>query len=418
MRVGLFEPFLAYAAKQFDRFAPVLIVDLWLVGAIVLIQSVTYYRMQCGVFSHYSITKSFMMNFQKLSDRQLFVVCKKWGASVLAARRKFGGLLPEVFRREMVARVKGGSWVKKRGFTCVYEFAAKLAGMSRPQVDDVLRTERRLADKPILREALLRGEVSVNKLARVVSIATVDNQREILGKVEALSNRALEVFVKDYKIANGTEKVDGYGTLQSGLFADGLHMPQNERISDGSLKPQNGQMSLHVQNENAGIGLTGAIIKTGSDQGDQAQPRMGSVRDAQVQIGRISRKLPVNLDEDIAQELLEMESKNIDVNGLLREFLRERKEKYEREKAEVAEQQMRGRDDRAIIGYPAKRHVPVRVLRVIRAEFGDRCSAPGCVRAAENLHHEKGFVNEQCHDPRYLKPLCRGHHELVHAGAG
>jgi len=113
-----------------------------------------------------------------------------------------------------------------------------------------------------------------------------------------------------------------------------------------------------------------------------------------------------------------MREKGINVDELLRTFLRERKEKMEREKAEVAKEQMRERDDRAVIGFPAKRHVPVRVLRVIRAEFGDRCSSPGCGRAAENMHHEKGFANEQCHDPRYLKPLCKGHHELVHTGTG
>ena len=71
-----------------------------------------------------------MENIQKLSDKELYTICKKWGAEVLEARRKFGGLLPEVYRREMAARVKGGSWTTKRGFSDVYEFAAKLAGMS------------------------------------------------------------------------------------------------------------------------------------------------------------------------------------------------------------------------------------------------------------------------------------------------
>ena len=304
------------------------------------------------------------------------MVCKKWGAAALVARRKFAGLLPEVHRRELSARAKGRSWLKKRGFTCVYDFAAKLAGMSRPQVDEVIRQDKRFEDKPILRAALVNGEVSMNKLARVVSIATVENQLEILGKVETLSKVALDIFVKDYKW-------------------------ENEK-SDGGSEPQIGQTSLYGQNENAGSGLTEGILKTGFELDGQLQPN----------------KLPIDLDEDIAKELLLMREKGINVDELLRTFLRERKEKHEREKAEVAKEQMRERDDRAVIGFPAKRHVPVRVLRVIRAEFGDRCSSPGCGRAAENMHHEKGFANEQCHDPRYLKPLCKGHHELVHTGTG
>jgi len=338
-----------------------------------------------------------MLDFQNLSDKDLFGICKKWGAAVLEARRKFAGFLPEVQRREMAAREKGGSWVKKRGFTCIYEFAGRLAGMSRDQVDEVLRLDRRLEDKPVLREALVSGTVSVNKLARVVSIATVENQTELLVKVEALSKVGLDCFVKDYQRENS--------------MTIGLDRPQDGRKMDGFQMPQNGQISLYGQNENADIWHAEAIEKTDFERGGNSE-KTGTPHRAQMQ----AKKLPVNLDEDIAKELIEMQSKGIDVNGILREFLRERKEKLEREKAEVAEKQMRERDDRAVIGYPAKRYVPAVVLRVIRAEFGDKCATPGCSRAAENLHHENGFAKDSCHDPRYLKPLCRGHHELTHTG--
>jgi hypothetical protein len=285
-----------------------------------------------------------MKNIEKLSDKELYIICKKWGAAALEARRKFAGLLPEVRRREMAEREKGGSWLKKRGFICIYEFAAKLAGMSRDQVDLVVRMEKRFDDKPVLREALVSGEISANKLARVVSIATVENQGELLKKVEALSKAALDCFVRDYK--QGNEK------------SDGLAEPKSEQIC-----------------------LYGQTLK---------------------------------LDEDIEKELLEMQSKNIDVNELLREFLRERKEKFEKEKEEIAAKQEREREDRAIIGFPIKRYIPAEVRKIVKEEFGDKCSMTGCIKPAENLHHEKGFAKEQCHDPRYLKPLCKGHHELAH----
>jgi len=154
------------------------------------------------------------------------------------------------------------------------------------------------------------------------------------------------------------------------------------------------------QNRNANIGLTEGIVKTGYEQSGQTKPG----------------KLPVNLDEDIAKELLEMQSKNIDVNGLLREFLRERKETMEKDKREVAQKQMREASGRAIIGFPAKRYIPVEVRKIVREEFGDKCSMPGCGKSADNLHHEKGFAKDQCHNPLYLKPMCKGHHELAHTG--
>src|SRR4030043_1399160 len=121
-----------------------------------------------------------MNNLKNLSDKDLYTICKKCGAAALEARRKFAGLLPEVYAREMAEREKGRSWLKKRGFLSIYEFAAKLAGMSRDQVDLVIRLEKRFEDKPVLRDALVGGNVSANKLARVVSIATSENQHDIL----------------------------------------------------------------------------------------------------------------------------------------------------------------------------------------------------------------------------------------------
>ena len=88
----------------------------------------------------------------------------------------------------------------------------------------------------------------------------------------------------------------------------------------------------------------------------------------------------------------------------------------EKEKQEVAKKQTQEREDRAIIDFPAKRYVPSEVRKIINEEFGDRCCVPGCGKQAENLHHEKGFAKDQSHDPRYLKPMCKGHHELVHDG--
>jgi len=287
-----------------------------------------------------------MINLQNLSDKELYLICKKWGAAALEARRKFAGFLPEVYGRELFEREKGRSWLKKRGFSCIYEFAAKLAGMSRDQVDLVLRLEKRFEDKPILRGALVNGEVSANKLARVASIATSENQQDILGKVEVLSSRALEVFVKDFKSQNGL------------------------------VEPKNEQNRMHVQT---------------------VEPDL-------------------ELEEDVKKELIEMKNKGIDVNQVLREFLHQRKEKLEQQKSEVAEKQMRECYDRAIIGMPAKRYIPVEVRKIVIKEFGRRCCMPGCTKPAENLHHEKGFAKDQCHDPRFLKPLCKGHHEIAHAG--
>ena len=73
-----------------------------------------------------------------MTDKELYKLCKKFGKRTLEARRKFAGLLPEVLKRHLY---------EKKGFSSIYEFAAKLAGMSHEQVNLVLRLERKFEDK-------------------------------------------------------------------------------------------------------------------------------------------------------------------------------------------------------------------------------------------------------------------------------
>jgi len=59
--------------------------------------------------------------------------------------------------------------------------------------------------------------------------------------------------------------------------------------------------------------------------------------------------------------------------------------------------------------------MPIEVRRIVLSQFGNKSFVPGCGKPAENLLHEKYFGKDQCHDPRYLKPMCKGHHELAHS---
>ena len=150
-----------------------------------------------------------------MNDKQLYKLCKKYGLDALEARRKFAGLLPEVFRRRLF---------EKKGFGSIYEFAARLAGMSREQVDKVIRLERNFEEMPVLKGALVRGEVSSNKLVRVASIATPTNQEELLEKTRQLSSRALEVFVQDIKKQDGSNKPE---MVQNSLHVQTLELDED-----------------------------------------------------------------------------------------------------------------------------------------------------------------------------------------------
>lgn len=278
-----------------------------------------------------------------MGDKELYEKFCAYGRAALEARNKCIGLLPEIYKRRIYV---------EKGFSSIYEFAAKLAGLSQEQVNRVLNLEKRFADKPVLHEALVKGEVGVNKLRKVVSIVTVQNQEEILESVKALSVRAVETMVRDHKnllTENCRSQInifgDGHVTTQETMFR------KESQISDE--------------------------VRGGSE---------------------------LQLDATVEQELLAMQRKGIDLNDLLKKFLLDYREELEEEKDQIAEELP---DD-------AGRYVPVSVKNVLKKEFGNCCSVPGCNRPFYEIHHLLPYALVRKHDPRLMVQLCREHHEITH----
>ena len=203
-----------------------------------------------------------------LTDAKLYELCKKYGASALLWRRKFIGLLPEVNRRRLY---------EKNGFQSIFEFAAKLCGLSAEQVRLALNLEKRFEDKPILKKMLENGEASINKLTRVVSIVTSENEEELAEKIKVLPKSALETLVRDEKIA-----------------AAGLTVGVATQNRNGLQKPLFDNKDLP---------------------------------------GQAVEALKFQLADDITEELNELHAKGIDVNELLRAALKRRKEEIAEEKS-------------------------------------------------------------------------------------
>jgi len=102
-------------------------------------------------------------------------------------------LLPEIQRDRI--------WQEK-GFGSIYEYAAKLAGMSRGQVDDALRIMRRIEDKPELIEVARKK--SINAVRPVASIATKHDAADWAEKAAKMSKNTLELHVRETRTS--TEK--------------------------------------------------------------------------------------------------------------------------------------------------------------------------------------------------------------------
>lgn len=290
------------------------------------------------------------------SDEKLFLICRQYGELALRYRNKFAGLLPEVYRRRLY---------KKKGFGSIFEFAAKLAGMSEEQVRLVLNLEGRFGDKPALKEFLVNGEVSVNKLARVASIATPENQEFLANQAKLLSKSALDTLVRDEKF------------LKS--------LPVHSNPSQNS-KNATGEMGDGLQ----------AMVSAGSGGEDD--------------IYRLK------FNSEVIQKLLQLQQKGIDINELILDFLKKReieiaqdKERLAQESEEIARNQILSHNKKSL------RYIPAKIKNLLKQEFGEKCAVPTCMKSSEIIHHTRRFALSGNHNPYFLAPLCEEHHAIAHS---
>jgi len=267
-----------------------------------------------------------------MNDEKLYGLCKKYGENALYFRRKFIGLLPEVNKRKLY---------EKKKFESIFEFAAKLCGVSEEQVRRVLNLEKKFEDMPVLKEMLVNGEVSASKLARVASIATPQNEGVLAMQVIVLPQKALEVLVRDERMA-GVEGGNING-LQTPLFDD---------------------KSVRAHGK---------------------EPR---------------------LDDDIKQQLFELQEMGIDINEMIRGMLKNREAGISTEKIAVGEEE---------IAKSPSRYISIRIRKILKQEYGDKCSMPNCNKPARQIHHTQRFALTGAHNPRYMAPMCENHHKIAHA---
>jgi len=285
-----------------------------------------------------------------MTDEKLYELCEMYGARALQWRSKFIGLLPEVERRRLYL---------KKGFSDVFEFAAKLAGVSQKQAQRVLQLETKFADKPILKEALTSGEISANKLAKIASIATVENQEILFNQSKLLNCRSLETLARDVRHGNDLDESVAQDENRNGLF---------ERKNDDK--------SVHVNT-----------------------------------LAKIENLIKLNLADEVVAKLSELREKGIDVSELILEFLEKRENEIEERKAKIVLEQALKAKDKVVV----TRHIPVEVRKVLVEEHGTKCAVSNCKKLAETMHHTARFALVKEHNPYFMAPLCIEHHEIAHA---
>ncbi|MFC1655895.1 hypothetical protein ACFL3C_03435 [Patescibacteria group bacterium] len=119
----------------------------------------------------------------------------EYGKNAKEWMRKCVLLLPEIDRKQI--------WAKK-GFGSIYEYAAKLAGMSRGQVEDALRILRKIEDKPALRKVVEKK--GINSVRPVVTIATKENEGFWAEKAREMSKNTLSTYVREFRTSPESNK--------------------------------------------------------------------------------------------------------------------------------------------------------------------------------------------------------------------
>lgn len=144
-----------------------------------------------------------------LAEQTLHQQFSEYGRSAREWMRKCELLLPEIERLSI--------WRKKR-FSSIYEYAAKLAGMSKVRVDESLRIYKKIEDKPsLLAMAERKGLQSVRPVA---TIATLEDQDFWAEKVAEMSKIALQTYVHDFRLESRSRTESEPVSLQMELESE------------------------------------------------------------------------------------------------------------------------------------------------------------------------------------------------------
>lgn len=305
------------------------------------------------------------MKIKEITNEKLLEMCKVWGKTALGARNKFIGLLPEVNKRKLY----------EKKFVSIFHFAAVMAGVSREQVQIALNLAKTFEQMPHLFDLLVNGIVSVNKLRRVTSIATIYNEQELANLVQTLSKPALETFVRDILVKQARDRE---AKIVEAKIEDGLFEPQTNIIS---WPGPDSEYTTKVQNPQ--------------------------------QFEEYVSNPPLN--NSVKKKLNELAQKGIDINDLIEVALAQREHELAADKQEAAEKAKEKLIAQIVEGKEVSRAVPAETNRLLKKEFGTKCAVQTCNKPSQEIHHADRFALSQIHDPHFMAPLCKQHHQIAHA---
>jgi len=264
---------------------------------------------------------------------------------------------------------------EKKGYANIYDYSARIAGLSPGVVTKALKIKEKLRDMPNLQKAI--ETQGINKVGIVVGLATKENEKKLAEKVEHMSKPALQEYSKE---------VRGKVTVGWQVELDGQMMFMFLKLKKKLGKNLSNKECLrkileHAQSEAKCACPEVVLSKSGLHETGKKAGTCG-------QVGIVTKKAK---PQGQARELAKIPGEKAQA--------RTADEKPIATAGQVGEKVQK-----------ISRYISVHQKR----KLSDHCSHPGCHRPAEIIHHPDRF--SQNHNHENLKPLCRAHHEFAHNG--
>ncbi len=276
----------------------------------------------------------------------------EYGRNAKEWLRKCILLLPQIEKQQI--------WRKKR-FKNLYEYAAKLAGMSHYQVDDALWILRKIKDKPELMKVV--EEKGLNAVRPIVAIATKENEAFLASKAKIMDNGTLRIFA---------------GHLKKGevITSDSIDLRDIPKFQSVNLQSLPFDICFDSASQTKIPKSTDPLEpQSDSELLDQSSGSLQSYSSSHMSSFSWSLQLPpacpstpkvtiaMQLDLEIADQLQKLKGQS-DWNETISQLLRLRQEKLDQSKPEAVE--------------ATSRPIPAAIESYVLAKTNSICAFPGC----------------------------------------
>ena len=291
----------------------------------------------------------------KLAVNQLHQQFSEYGKNAKEWLRKCALLLPEIEAKQV--------W-RRKGFSSIYEYAAKLAGMSRYAVDDALRVLQRIEDKPVLKK--LVAELGISRVRTVATIATPETQEFWAQKVQTMSKHTLATYIHDIRLESGPGPASQSVKINISLKLNPDLAKRLEKLkAAGNIELLLERFLDEVENE------------AGAEQPEQQAHGLPNQ----------SVSLPADNKKFIAKAKVATNKKLTSTPATKPQPV-----------------------------FTSSRYIPAAIRHYVINKYHGCCAYQTCKHPYKILHHTQRFALEQVHDPDRLMPLCKQHERIIHQG--